>query len=196
MWQTREYAEGFKSRHGKYPSGYDPEASPEIERPKTENSSDSARHWISDFRPSVQEEEKEPREPPLETQAEPQTATEGTRLRTAVRHRGPRRRIAPRAMPHGNCTGVWIPREIWEDTRFESTDERILYLEVNHLDREDGCTATNRHFAEYMGCSTQTVRDMIQDMTEQGIFTCSYPSRRSRIIHVVGGRQDYSRHRF
>jgi hypothetical protein len=113
-----------------------------------------------------------------------------------LRQRGPRRPIAPRAMPHGNSTGVWIPREVWEDERFESTDERILYLEINHLDKEDGCTATNRHFAEYLGSSIQTIRDMIQDMTARGIFTCSHPSRRSRIIHIVGGRRDYSRHRF
>jgi hypothetical protein len=121
---------------------------------------------------------------------------EGTSSPAAVRQRGPRRPIASRSMPHGNSTGVWIPREVWEDPRFESTDERILYLEVNHLDKEDGCTATNRHFAEYLGSSTQTIRDMIQDMTARDIFTCSYPNRRSRIIHVVGGRQDYSRHRF
>lgn len=128
---------------------------------------------------------------------EPQTApTPVANAVESVRQRGPRRPMAPRTMPHGNSMGVWIPREVWEDSKFESTDERILYLEVNHLDRENGCTATNRHFATYLGCSIQTIRDMIQEMTERGIFTCRYPSRRSRIIHVVGGRQDYSRHRF
>jgi len=54
-------------------------------------------------------------------------------------------------MPDRRCTGVWIPKEVWEDPRFQSTDERIIFLEVNHLDQEEGCTAKNKHFADFLG---------------------------------------------
>ncbi len=66
---------------------------------------------------------------------------------------------------------------MYEDPRFESFNEMILYLEINHLDQENGCTAKNKHFADYLGCNVQTVQDMIRSMTKRGIFLCVYPSR-------------------
>lgn len=116
-------------------------------------------------------------------------------VRTAAKQRGPRKPGPGRKMPHRNCRGVWIPREVWEDGRFQTTDERILYLEVNHLDQEDGCIAKNQHFADYLGCSVQSVQDMIHSMTMRAIFICSYPSRTTRILHIAGGRRSYPRHR-
>jgi hypothetical protein len=107
----------------------------------------------------------------------------------------PRKPTPARRLRHKSSTGVWIPREVYEDPRFESVNEMILYLEVNYLDQEKGCTAKNKHFAEYLGCSVQTIQDMIQEMTRRSIFECSYPSRTSRVIHVVGGRRSYPRHR-
>ena len=141
MRYTKEYAESYKSRQGKWPPDYDPNA-------------------------------PEPAQP---------TPTTGRQRRTAQ----------PRTLPHRSSTGVWIPRQVWEDARFQSTDERILYLEVNHLDGENGCTAKNQHFADYLGCSIQTVQDMIHSMTMRGIFITSYPTRTTRIIHIAGGKRSY-----
>jgi hypothetical protein len=133
----------------------------------------------------------------IETDLNPvlDSVTSQSKIDTAVRQRGRRQPTPARKLPHGGCTGVWIPREVYEDPRFQSFNEMILYLEVNHLDQEDGCTAKNQHFADYLGCSTQTIQDMIRDTTKKEIFACVYPSRTSRIIHVAGGRKSYPRHR-
>jgi hypothetical protein len=140
-------------------------------------------------------------DPEPESEAEPegtQTAAEAVAQAVraaAVRQRRSRTPSPPRKLPHGSCTGVWIPKEVYEDPRFESFNEMILYLEVNHLDQEDGCTAKNKHFADYLGCSTQTVQDMIHSMTMREIFICIYPSRTTRIIHIAGGRRSFPPHR-
>jgi hypothetical protein len=131
---------------------------------------------------------------PERTETAPSSAVV-TAIEAAVRQHRPRRPTPTRRLPHGSYTGVWIPKAVYEDPRFESHAEIILYLEVNHLDQEEGCKAKNKHFADYLGCSVQTVQDMIHAMTEREIFTCCYPTRRSRVIHIAGGRRDYSRHR-
>jgi hypothetical protein len=54
----------------------------------------------------------------------------------AARTRRPRRAAPARRLPHGGCTGVWIPREVYEDPRFDSFNEMMLYLEINYLDKK------------------------------------------------------------
>lgn len=166
----------------------------------------TAGDWIDDFKNmdwsgdlgQEEEEKKKCWEPPVKD--EPRAAASAPNpvvqaIEAALRQHRPRRPAPTRRLPHGSCTGVWIPKAVYEDLRFESHSEMILYLEVNHLDQEEGCKAKNKHFANYLGCSVQTVQDMIRAMTERGIFICSYPNRRSRVIHIAGGRKDYSRHR-
>jgi hypothetical protein len=145
---------------------------------------------------AAEPDEPEPEEP--EPQPEPTVEPSGSTGQCDLSHgtrRRPRRTAQARTLPHRNSTGVWIPRQVWLDARFQSTDERILYLEVNHLDRENGCVAKNKHFADYLGCSPQTVQDMIHLMTMRDIFISLYPSRTTRILHIAGGRRSYPRHR-
>jgi hypothetical protein len=90
---------------------------------------------------------------------------------------------------------VWIPKAVYEDRIFESLTEMLLYLEVNHLDNENGFIARNQHFAEYLGCNVQTIQDMIRSMAERGILFCVYPGRTRRVIHIARGKRSYPRHR-
>ena len=45
--------------------------------------------------------------------------------------------------------GVWIPREVWLDSRLSMLDKGIL-AEIDSLDMSDsGCFASNEHLADF-----------------------------------------------
>ena len=48
--------------------------------------------------------------------------------------------------------GIWIPKEIWLDERLNALD-KIILAEINSLDGEDGCYASNQYLAEFCQCS-------------------------------------------
>ena len=49
--------------------------------------------------------------------------------------------------------GIWIPREIYLNKNLNWTD-KILFVEINSLDNERGCFASNDYFAEFLSVST------------------------------------------
>lgn len=63
--------------------------------------------------------------------------------------------------------GVWIPKEIWLDTRLNALD-KIILVEINSLDGEDGCFASNEYLAEFCQCSEAKVSKAISLLTELG----------------------------
>ena len=63
--------------------------------------------------------------------------------------------------------GVWIPKEIWLDTRLNALD-KIILVEINSLDGEDGCFASNEYLAEFCQCSEAKVSKSISLLTELG----------------------------
>ena len=234
MWSimTRAYAESYKSRHHKYPPGYDPDKlAPEAEAQtsteaaqterdhspddledawaqheeerttaKTSGKGVSTDDWFKDATDDLcgatpgaePTHEPEPEGDTPTAEAEPQPTDEAEPV---VRKHRQRRPAPPRKLPHGGSTGVWIPKAVYEDPRFESLTEMLLYLEINLLDNTDGCIARNQHFAEYLGCNVQTIQDMIRSMAEREILFCVYPSRTRRVIHIAGGKKTYPKHR-
>lgn len=63
--------------------------------------------------------------------------------------------------------GVWIPKEIWLDTRLNALD-KIILVEINSLDGEDGCFASNEYLAEFCQCSEAKVSKAISLLAELG----------------------------
>lgn len=63
--------------------------------------------------------------------------------------------------------GVWIPKEIWLDTRLNALD-KIILVEINSLDGADGCFASNEYLAEFCQCSEAKVSKSISLLTELG----------------------------
>lgn len=61
--------------------------------------------------------------------------------------------------------GVWIPKEIWLDTRLSIIDKFVL-VEIDSLDNEKGCFASNKYLAEFCHCSEWTVSNSIKKLTE------------------------------
>lgn len=64
--------------------------------------------------------------------------------------------------------GVWIPKEVWLDTRLNALDKVIL-MEIGSLDQgEKGCYASNEHLAELCQCSKTKVSTTISKLIECG----------------------------
>lgn len=63
--------------------------------------------------------------------------------------------------------GVWIPKEIWlnKDLKLQ---EKIMLVEIDSLDNEKGCFASNKHFADFMDVSVSRVSALISGLCEKG----------------------------
>ena len=58
------------------------------------------------------------------------------------------------------CKGIWIPIEIWDDPNL-TLQEKHLLAELDSLDREEGCFASNSYFAQFLGVSENTISAII-----------------------------------
>lgn len=84
--------------------------------------------------------------------------------------------------------GVWIPKEIWLNTELSALD-KIIYAEIDSLDGENGCTASNEYLATFCDCSVTKVSLAISKLIEMGfIYVESFNGRRrvlkSRLLKI------------
>ena len=63
--------------------------------------------------------------------------------------------------------GVWIPKELWL-LKDLSLIEKVMLVEIDSLDNEDGCYATNEYFAEFFGLSRGRVSKIINSLVKRG----------------------------
>lgn len=66
--------------------------------------------------------------------------------------------------------GMWIPKEIWLDSQL-SWMEKLMLVEIDSLDNEDGCWANNQYFANFFGLSKSRVAHIIMDLRKKGYVT-------------------------
>jgi uncharacterized phage protein (TIGR02220 family) len=66
--------------------------------------------------------------------------------------------------------GVWIPREVWLDETLGWT-EKLLLVEINSLDNEEGCWASNEYFAEFFSLSKDRISKLISSLKNKGYLT-------------------------
>lgn len=66
--------------------------------------------------------------------------------------------------------GIWIPKEIWLDKNLNWV-EKVLLVEINSLDNEDGCFATNAYFADFFGLSKDRISNLISRLAEKGYIS-------------------------
>ena len=69
--------------------------------------------------------------------------------------------------------GVWIPAEFWLDQNL-SIIEVIVLTEIDSLDNENGCIASNKHFAEFTGLSKNRVSEIINGLKTKGYVNIQY----------------------
>ena len=74
--------------------------------------------------------------------------------------------------------GIWIPKEIWLDERLNALD-KIILSEINSLDGDDGCYASNQYLAEFCQCSEAKVSKSIALLIDLGyIQVLSFDGRK------------------
>lgn len=86
--------------------------------------------------------------------------------------------------------GIWIPKEIWLN-KFLNVNEKIFLVEIDSLDNENGCFASNDYFSEFFRLSKNRCSEIIKSLEKKGLLTISYqymPGTKSidkRIIKVI-----------
>ena len=97
--------------------------------------------------------------------------------------------------------GVWIPAEYWLDENL-TIMEMIILTEIDSLDGDDGCYASNKRFAEFIGMSTAYASKIIKSLKDKGYITVFYKKsnnvtirtiRISRGINSSRGSSNYSK---
>lgn len=69
--------------------------------------------------------------------------------------------------------GVWIPAEFYLDPNL-SIVEMIVLTEIDSLDNEYGCVASNKHFAEFVGLSKSRTSEIINNLKNKGFIDIQY----------------------
>lgn len=75
--------------------------------------------------------------------------------------------------------GIWIPSEIWLDDRLTALD-KIILAEIDSLDNEEGCTASNDYLAEFCGCTKVKVSNAISKLKDLSLIELSSFDGRQR----------------
>ena len=80
--------------------------------------------------------------------------------------------------------GIWIPRDIYLNNELNWTD-KILVVEINSLDNERGCFASNDYFAEFLSVSTTTISTSISKLKNLGLIEQVSFDGRTRILKAA-----------
>lgn len=92
-------------------------------------------------------------------------------------------------MEQRDFKGIWIPREIWLNKELTVTD-RCLLAEINSLDGENHCFASNEYFAEFFGVSVPTITRSITKLKNMGFINTEMVTTKTgtqRIMWVTWG---------
>lgn len=81
--------------------------------------------------------------------------------------------------------GIWIPKEIWLSEEL-TIQEKILLVEIDSLDNDTGCYATNQYFSDFFGISKTRISIIINKLIEKGYL-------KSNIIYKEGTKQILNR---
>lgn len=79
--------------------------------------------------------------------------------------------------------GVWIPKEVWLDEKL-TYFEKAVYAEIDSLDGEDGCFASNKYLAGFFGCTERHIRRALSHLCELGYVKTEIFDGRKRVIKI------------
>ena len=69
--------------------------------------------------------------------------------------------------------GIWIPREIWLSTDLKVM-EKLILVEIDSLDNEEGCFASNEHFSKFFSLSKNRCSEIIKSLEKKGYIEINY----------------------
>ncbi|MFW5987940.1 MAG: DnaD domain protein [bacterium] len=74
--------------------------------------------------------------------------------------------------------GIWIPKELYLEESLNWT-EKILLIEIDSLDNEEGCYASNKYFADFLSKSEVYISNCISKLKKEGyIYQESFDGRK------------------
>lgn len=79
--------------------------------------------------------------------------------------------------------GVWIPKEVWLDEKL-TYFEKAVYAEIDSLDGEDGCFASNKYLAGFFGCTERNIQRALAHLCELGYVKTEMFDGRKRVIKI------------
>lgn len=94
--------------------------------------------------------------------------------------------------------GIWIPKEVWLCKDLKAM-EKLFLVEIDSLDNEEGCYASNDYFSEFFNLSKNRCSEIIKGLEKKGILEIDYKyktgtqSIEKRIIKVIGISTEYIR---
>ncbi|MBQ9858483.1 MAG: helix-turn-helix domain-containing protein, partial [Oscillospiraceae bacterium] len=87
--------------------------------------------------------------------------------------------------------GIWIPATIWLDERLSPFD-KIILAEIDSLDGEGGCFATNAYLAKFCDCSERKVTQAISKLAQLGYLAVWTSNTGKRVMHTNLSRSEKS----
>lgn len=79
--------------------------------------------------------------------------------------------------------GVWIPKEVWLDEKL-TYFEKAVYAEIDSLDGEEGCFASNKYLAGFFGCTERHIKRALAHLCELGYVKTEMFDGRKRVIKI------------
>lgn len=79
--------------------------------------------------------------------------------------------------------GVWIPKEVWLDEGL-TYFEKAVYAEIDSLDGDEGCFASNKYLAGFFGCTERHIRRALAHLSELGYVKTEMFDGRKRVIKI------------
>ena len=87
--------------------------------------------------------------------------------------------------------GIWIPKEIWLNTELTTT-EKILYSEIDSLNRGKGCFASNEYFAEFLKVKERAIQSALAHLKELGLIVQIGFDGRKRALVAINPKNEES----
>jgi len=80
--------------------------------------------------------------------------------------------------------GIWITKEIWLDTEL-SWIEKFVLAEINSLDGEEGCFASNDYFSKFFKLSKTRISQIINSLIQKKYISAEYIKKGNEIVKRV-----------
>lgn len=84
--------------------------------------------------------------------------------------------------------GIWIPKEVWLNEEL-NVIEKLFLVEIDSLDKEQGCWASNKYFSEFFGISKGRCSQIINSLKDKKMIDITYQREgnevKKRTIKVV-----------
>lgn len=78
--------------------------------------------------------------------------------------------------------GIWFPASVWLDSNLTAIEKFVL-MEIDSLDGEKGCYASNKYLSDFCQCSESTVSRAITKLRELGYIRIESFDGRTRVLH-------------